>query len=204
MTDCEQMWTDYQGLFPPLFDRIPKRATLMGMTFKILEFLGFQAVWFSCVLGAARGLPWLGPVVGLVFLGLRALACRPAGPWLGLVLLSGAIGYVLDSLLVLSGALTFPPRTALGAPSTLWMVMLWMAFAATLRGSFAWIQGRYGTAVVLGLVFGPLSYFAGERFGAVEFSRGPLFALIGVGLVWGAAMPLLVWLEKRLAPRDVD
>lgn len=171
------------------------------MTFKILEFLGFQAVWFSCVLGAARGMPWLGPIVGLAFLGARALACRPAIPWLRLVLASGALGYLLDSLLVLSGALTFPPHTALGGPSTIWMVMLWLAFAATLRGSFAWIQGRYGAAFLLGVVFGPLSYYAGAQLGAVDLSRGPLFALVSVGAVWGLAMPLLVWLEQLL-PSD--
>ncbi len=29
----------------------------------LLNFAAFQIGWFACVLGAANGFPWLGPVV---------------------------------------------------------------------------------------------------------------------------------------------
>jgi hypothetical protein len=28
----------------------------------LVNFVAFQLGWFACVLGAAQGLPWLGPV----------------------------------------------------------------------------------------------------------------------------------------------
>ena len=32
------------------------------MTHPLVSFVAFQVCWFACVGGAARGLPWLGPL----------------------------------------------------------------------------------------------------------------------------------------------
>ena len=36
---------------------------------KLANFVGFQLCWFACVLGAARGHEWLGPLSVARFLG---------------------------------------------------------------------------------------------------------------------------------------
>ncbi|MFT5734250.1 MAG: hypothetical protein ACI8WY_002931, partial [Planctomycetota bacterium] len=36
------------------------------MTAKVVNFVVFQVVYSACVLGAARGWLWLGPVAGAV------------------------------------------------------------------------------------------------------------------------------------------
>ncbi|MDT8319119.1 MAG: DUF2878 family protein [Xanthomonadales bacterium] len=45
-----------------------------------INFAAFQLGWFSCVLGAANGVAWIGPpvVLGVVVLHL-AQAARPPG-----------------------------------------------------------------------------------------------------------------------------
>ena len=51
-------------------------------------------------------------------------------------------------------------------------------------------------AAVMGAVFGPLSYMAGQRIGGLEFidTRASIIAL---AVIWGIAMPLLVIAAKR-------
>ena len=175
------------------------------MTNPLVGFVAFQVCWFACVGGAARGLPWLGPlaVAAYVSVYLRTIpsgAARTRQAWL--LGAAGAVGYAADSVLVLSGVLTFPPHAVLGGPSTAWMVALWVLQAAILGGVMSWMRGRFILAAVAGAVGGPLAYLAGERMGAAVLGPTTPVALAAVGGEWALAMPLLLWLETRarLAP----
>ncbi|NIV74163.1 MAG: DUF2878 family protein, partial [Gammaproteobacteria bacterium] len=120
------------------------------------------------VLGAANGMPWLGPLFAAIWLPLHIGAGKSAmGIELKLILAAGGLGYALDSLVVLAGAMSFPAQAQLGAPSTLWMVTLWLGFAATLRHALGWIRGRYFVAAALGALAGPFAYWSGSKLGAV-------------------------------------
>lgn len=170
------------------------------MTHPLVSFAAFQLFWLACVGGAARGLPWLGPVAvaGYVALHLRATPAgraRAGQAWL--LGLAGILGYVADSGLVLSGVLTFPPQAVLGWPSTVWMVALWVLQAATFGGTMSWLDGRFGLATIVGAVAGPMGYLAGERMGAAFLGPTHLMATAVVALEWAAAMPALLWLERR-------
>jgi len=170
------------------------------MTDRILNFVASQAAWFACVLGAAHGWPWLGPacVAGLAIWHVRT---RPTAAERArearLLVSAGLIGYAADSALVLAGLLSFPTHAALGWPSSVWMAALWVAFAATLNASNSWMSGRYGAAAVFGAAGAPLAYAAGARLGAATLGGEPGWALLAVALLWGAAMPFLVWLAGR-------
>jgi len=117
-----------------------------------------------------------------------------------LLLMGGAavLGYVADSTLALSGLLAFPPGARLGAPSPVWMVALWMNFAATLGVSLKWLQSRPFIGTLLGAVGGPLAYWAGQDLGALRIAGWP--GLAAVAAVWAAATPLLLgglrWLQE--------
>ena len=52
---------------------------------------------------------------------------------------------------------------------------------------------------VLGAVSGPLSYYAGQRLGAVAFPLGLWPTLIGLGLLWGGLFPTLQWLAGKFS-----
>ena len=175
------------------------------MTHPLVSFVAFQVCWFACVGGAARGLPWLGPLAVAVYAAghLRTIPYRAARTRQACLLgAAGAVGYAADSVLVLSGVLTFPPHAVLGRPSTVWMVALWVLQAAILGGVMSWMRGRFLLAAAVGAVGGPLAYLAGERLGAAVLGPSHAAAFAAIGVEWALAMPLLVWMEARarLAP----
>lgn len=165
-----------------------------------LNFVGFQVIWFACVLGAAWQRPWLGPLVALpLFLAHLGTRQRRSAE-IRLLAGSGSLGFALDSLLVFGGLVAFPESARLGGPSTLWMVTLWVAFACTLRGPLSWLLERPMLAALLGLLAGPLSYFAGARLGAIELGAPLWLSLAAVGATWGLAMLVLLRLAGEPSP----
>ena len=107
---------------------------------------------------------------------------------------AAALGWGLDASLVGLGALAFPATAQFGSPVPAWMIALWVAFAATLSTSMAWIREKPALAVLFGAVGGPLAYEAGRRLGAVELGPNGLAA---VAAEWALATPLLGWLSTR-------
>lgn len=162
-----------------------------------LNFIAFQLGWFACVLGAANGLPWLGPIVVLAAVGLHlARALRPL-PELRLVVYAMLLGLGVDSLLLATGWLSYPSGMWLPGLAPYWIVAMWGLFATTLNLSLGWLRGRPLLAAVTGAVGGPLSYLAGQKLGGIELlAPGP--ALIALAVAWGVAMPLLAGLAARL------
>ena len=47
---------------------------------------------------------------------------------------------------------------------------MWCGFSATINHSMYWLNNKWMLSFVLGLVFGPLSYITGEKFGAISFT----------------------------------
>ena len=99
--------------------------------------------------------------------------------------------------------MSFPPQAQFGAPTTLWMVTLWLGFAATLRHALGWIRGRYLLGAILGAVAGPLAYWSGSKLGAVVLTQTGS-SLLMVALEWAVAMPLLLLLVARLEREEPD
>ena len=170
------------------------------MTERIVNFVASQACWCACVLGAAAGRPWIGPLAVLTFAAAHVIT-RPTAldrQREGQTMLAAAVlGYGADSVLVLGGWLSFPPHAALGWPSSAWMVALWVGFAATLNSSMGWMSGRYAAAAVFGVAGGPLAYLAGVRLGAALLPGDTRIALAAIAIEWGVAMPVLVWVAGR-------
>lgn len=171
------------------------------MKLSILNFVLFQLGWFACVLGGANGLPWLGLVVVAVLATLHLTLIKP-GRREGLLLLAAlAGGFIADFLVVVFGFMSFPEHARLGAPLALWMPMMWVNFATTLNVSMKWLLGRYWLSVAFGAVGGPLAYYTGARLGAIELSEPTWQALAVIAIEWAMAMPLLLLVAARLAPK---
>jgi hypothetical protein len=162
----------------------------------LVHFVAFQLGWFACVLGAAQGLPWLGPVVVAVVVALHLATARRAAPELCLVLSAMAIGLVVDSLLLATGWLQYSVGVLLPGLAPYWIVAMWALFATTLNVSMGWMRGRTVLAVLMGAIGGPLSYLAGEKLGAIELTQ-PVHALAALAVAWAIAMPALMWLASR-------
>jgi hypothetical protein len=163
----------------------------------VVNVVLFQLGWFACVLGAARGLPWLG--VGVAALVLAWHLARAAQPRRELALVAAAalIGVVFETLLVQSGWLRFDERgMLLAGTAPVWMVALWALFATTINVAMRALRSRLVVAALLGALGAPLAYWGGARLGAVELaSAGAALAAIGIG--WAVLTPLLFAAARR-------
>jgi hypothetical protein len=154
--------------------------------------------WFGCVLAAAWGQPLLGPII-VAALAVIHLTGVDAHLRESITLLTVAVlGYALDSVLVLAGAFGFPPAAAVGAPTTVWMVALWVNFAMVINGALYWLAGRPVLAAVLGFLGGPMAYYGGVRLGALTLPNGSGYMLALVALEWLIATPLVIAAAARI------
>lgn len=163
----------------------------------IANFIIFQAGWFATVLGAANGMPWLGPIVVLAAAVIHLRTSRL--PQIEARLLASAmvLGLVVDSLLLATGWIAYPNGGWLPGLAPYWIVGLWILFATTLNVSMRWMHGRYLLAALFGGIGGPVSYLAGARLGAMTFVDSAA-AVTGLAIAWAVAMPILMWMACRM------
>ena len=161
-----------------------------------INFIAFQIGWFSCVLGAANGLPLFGPVVVLAIIGLHLKQASQPARELALILVAGVIGATWDSLLVVSGWLAYPNGTLITGTAPYWIVAMWMLFATTLNVALRWLRGSLLLAAALGGIAGPLAYYGGVKLGGLQFNDVNS-ALIALACGWAVLMPALSELSKR-------
>ena len=171
----------------------------------LVNFILFQLAWLACVLGAAQGHPWFGPLVVACVVAYHLQRAANPGPEAMLLLSAALIGTLFDSALVASGWLVYPAGQWHPLVAPYWIIALWVAFASTLNVSLNWLKGRPLLSVLFGTLGGPLAYLAGARLGGVEFTE-QAWALGALGLGWALLTPLLVALSARLngwkAPAD--
>ena len=145
----------------------------------------WTGVWWAAVLGAAHGHPWLGALLALVPLALAA-AVRPQRTVL-LVSVAVLIGLLVDATLSLTGLTLY--GGSLMSPS--WMWALWALLGAALPGCLAAVASRPWAALLFGAIGGPLAYVGGAQLGAMTLPAGTLPAILGIGVAYALAVPLL-------------
>jgi len=99
----------------------------------LINFTAFQVGWFSSVIGAAKQMPWLGPVVLVPVLAIHLKQSRRPQFEPSLIIACGSVGLFFDSLLVAFGWVAYPSGqfSMLLAPH--WIVTMWMLFGTTLN-----------------------------------------------------------------------
>ncbi|MEM7264201.1 MAG: DUF2878 domain-containing protein [Planctomycetota bacterium] len=162
--------------------------------YPLINLVLFHVGWVACIAGAANGVPWVGVGTVVILVAIHVAQSKRPQLELGLAVFAAALGYGFDSALVLLGAFEFPEPAQLGAPSTVWMAAMWANFATTLTSSLGWMRGRLPLAFVFGLVGGPVSYFGGHKWGAIQLEN---VISIPVGIEWAIAFPLLVGIAAR-------
>jgi hypothetical protein len=137
---------------------------------RALNFVLYQAGWFCCILGAARGRPWLGAGLGLLAVLAHLALARRRRAEASLTLGALALGIVVDTVHMRMGTLTFHGGLLLPDFPPPWLLILWLQFATTLRYCLSWLAGRYALGAILGAVAGAAAYWAGVRLGAASFA----------------------------------
>ena len=170
---------------------------------KITNFFLFQLAWFVTIISAAKGLPYIGVLYTMIWMFVHLLLmAEMRNAELKFLLFAAFIGYLLDSLLALTGLIGFPEQTILAGPSPLWMVCLWINLAATISLSLSWLKDRYILAGSMAAVAGPLAYAAGEKFGAITLFGNS--SLLVVSIMWCLAMPLLILASKLFIRQQLN
>ena len=164
----------------------------------ITAFVGFQIVWLACAWGVPREI-WALPILsGLVYLTWIIRTTTPRRPLILLILQGICLGLLVDTVLINFNLLQF--KGMYPAPlewlSPFWMTILWAAFAASFPYSFMWLQKKYFLAFVLGGLFGPIAYYSGEKFGAIEPIS--IIGIISLGVLWGISMFIMVKLSEQI------
>jgi len=163
---------------------------------KLVNFVVFQVGWFACVLGAANGLPWLGLLVVCFIVALHVRSADQPLHEMQLMVLAMVLGLVFDSLLVSSGWVRYPSGMLIPGVAPYWILAMWALFSTTLNLSMGWLKSSLVLASVMGSVFGPLSYLAGARLGAivlVDFRS----SMIVLAIIWALVMPILIFAASR-------
>ncbi len=157
----------------------------------LINFVLFQAVWFSCVVGGGvYGTIWPGIFfVTLLVLSLRNSKCMRQDVLLAM--LAMLFGWLIDTLWERLGILDFPGLTI--APS--WIVLLWLGVALTVNHSLRYLRDRPILGLPLVALFAPVTYLAGERLGAVHVPDP--YQLWVISLAWAVLFYAGFWLARR-------
>ena len=168
-----------------------KRATQN----KLINFIWFQCIW---VLAIFTQYDYWWIMVGLL-VGFFFFTRKPYTDALGMVLIV-ILGTLIDSALTLGGVYVFE-SPVYGVPIPLWLIALWAGFALTLGHSLNYLQSHLVICALLGAIFGPVSYWAGARFGAVGFPNSIISTLLILAIIWGVLFPTCMFIYRHCHAR---
>jgi hypothetical protein len=174
-------------------DKTVRPQLIGGLTKSFWNIISVNVGWLACILGAARGHYWQGLVVVpiLFVIHITVIERRKISKIFIVALATTAIGFLMDTTLIIVGALE-PNRWVMPAPfTTIWDLMIWANFSLTLNASLRFLQKRPLVAAFLGAICAPGTYYAGDRLGALNFSDPVISSLLCIGVVWLFAMPCL-------------
>ncbi|MFT7052623.1 MAG: hypothetical protein ACJAU1_000170 [Psychromonas sp.] len=153
----------------------------------------FQLIWFVAVFFTVNG------QIFLILSLLLHFYLSPNRQYdLASLITISLIGIAVDLLLSWLGLMRFPEAVFL----PLWLVLLWAHFAVALNHGMSWLNKiPVYFQVVLGGLFGPLSYYAGYKFGAVDFPLPFLQTLLILTVIWSTLLPVYLLISRRYGDR---
>ena len=166
---------------------------------KVFNIVGFQISWWVCVLSAKSQMIYLGPLFMIIFIMIHFWKVTDNINEIKLIAIFGVLGTLIDTMFMFSGILSYSglySKNILIAP--LWITAMWCGFSATINHSMLWLNNKWMLSFILGLVFGPLSYITGEKFGAIHFFADIKIIIVVLAVVWGISIPLIYWVNNRL------
>ena len=164
----------------------------------ITNFLLFQLGWFACVLGGAYDQALLGSLIAMMVIAYHFYQAPHALQEFQLLLVALLIGFVFESIVTSQEFARYSHGQLLDDIAPLWMILMWPLFATTLNLSMRWLKGIAPLLVALiGALFAPLAYYAGNRLGAVEYDD----LIVSMGLIaiaWAVLLPAMVTMSLKL------
>jgi len=163
----------------------------------VFNFALFHIGWLACVVGAASNMSLLGSTIAVLLIAVHLLRVANFRAELYLVAVATLIGFIWETLLLSQQWLAYAGSSLGSSLAPYWLVIMWALFATTINVSMAWLKNRWLLAVVMGAIFGPMAFIAGEKLGAVEFLDNQR-ALIALSCGWAILMPLILWMAEKI------
>ena len=157
----------------------------------------FKVVWALNLYGAVTNTVWIGGAGLTVFVIWHLYSSKTVKVDLRVAVCASCIGLTLDTLYLRSGLLEYSGQIVGSNFAPVWIVILWFNLSLTLNGCMRWLQTRLRLAAILGLVFGPVSYFGGITIGAATLVGNPFILYPAIGIAWAITLPLLLLLASR-------
>lgn len=158
----------------------------------------WQLAWFAAILGAARDLPWLGPVAALPAL-ILAYRLQPALS-LRLGILALCLGWIVDGLLGLSGLAIFRAGPLDGRLPPPWMLTLWALYALAFLACLGWALKFRWLPPLLAALSAPGAYLGGAALGALVLPADRFLTIVAIAVGYGLATTLLIRSIPKAAP----
>jgi hypothetical protein len=151
----------------------------------IFNLIGFKITWIACVMGELYINSFVGLIVGGIYLFIFFYFERYKKRAFNIILIFSISGYIFDSFLSYSGLYRINSDiNFLFLP--IWFLVLWPSFSSLLVNLFSFLKNNLIISILLGAIFGPLSYYAGIAIGLVTFINFESFILMS--FFWGFLM----------------
>ena len=144
------------------------------MKHKIVNLAVFKIAWTIVVVSAAAGTPFIGVVAVAAAVAIHLHTCDNVESETRLMLVAAVMGLAWESILVLSGLVSYSSGNLVPGIAPYWIVAMWVLFATTINAGMRWLQRNKVLAAVaggIGLILGVL--LPGHRLLAAGLQTGP-------------------------------
>jgi len=163
-----------------------------------LNLISFQIGWFACILGAANGIFWLGPLVVCILFSVHLRLTKNFFREIALGLIISLVGFLTDTLLTLSNVYSPVPNYFEPPWSPPWLIFMWLNFATLINVSIKWLSRNYLFSAILGGIGGAIAYYSGDAFGALQYIEPVFSNIVITGIVWAGLTPLFFFVSSHI------
>ena len=170
----------------------------------ILNFILFQSLWLSCILGAANEILWPAYLIITTMLMLFLLPTFKRDKDMIFLSICLTMGFTLDSLLAYFGLIDYNYDYGYSQIAPVWIMFLWSGFALTLNHSMSWLLNKPKLGILFIVIGAPLSYFSADKLNAIQINES-LLTLSLISVLWLIVYRLILIINSfYIHQRDVQ
>ena len=158
----------------------------------------FYLVWITAVVGSAQLMVWPVLLSCGILLAWQLHPARRHPTDFKVLAVALILGLLADSLWIGTGLLEYTDQRPFATISPLWIIALWAGFALTINHSLQFLKNHPVLPIISGVIGGPMSYYAGVRFGAVEYLAGTMLVSTCLAVSWTIAILILVRVSRTV------
>jgi len=148
-----------------------------------LNFILFQSLWISCILGAANHVIWPAVLIISSMLGVFLFPAFRHKKDILFLSVCIIMGFILDSLLAYLQLIDYNYDYGLNQTAPFWILFLWAGFALTLNHSMSWLLKKPKLGTLFILIGAPLSYYSAEKLMAIKINE-TIITLCLISVLW--------------------